>query len=694
MSNESVSAIPLDFKLFVEGVPVPMIRATITCSVNRPAMAQVHIPATSLSVSFEPRSAVHIFYMDANDPYESDDESGRKTQPKYKLLFEGEYLGLGFRKSQSNRSTILRCADISNNFDYAMKFIMTASNPVVSSVFQRVYTGSSTSTDIGVGVPISNAIARLVTGESSIIEGVRELINNVFAGGEKIDTNSFLRSVEERFGISKKVFAIADEDIKRLIAKENLLNLIRRGISARSATLSLGQMITMFLGMVLYHRSTVLSPKADSRSNFKSFVLTPNIYFSPPPKCNVLFPDHITSIGYQDNFMQAPTRMFLQAPPFSSRAEDPHVQIASTFIAPKSLSRKLPLGGISINEVSNDFGSTLTAEEEIKGIIPSIKTVGQPEYAAQAGAENLQDVNGEGVGTARAYLLNLAEYELDIGRAAARSLETMTGGFNPGVVVGAPAAVLDPEVTIYGILESVSHSFSSVTGEGSSTSYSIMLPRMVPLRPTLLLGVSRDGLEEIDRISKLIDLDLSFSKESRKPVIDLKLDLDFMVESGMPLELIQIAEQIDGSTVDERSSKEVEWKNLAERGISESLPSIPRWINSKFNNSQIDSAYRDLYGCDSILAPFDENDRFKTSAEAAQAILAKHQQSEDPFGFAVKYSARSETVTQTDFELHYGLIETEGRTRAYSATGPFSERKQVRVRDYVRDLNSRTAHLG
>jgi hypothetical protein len=707
MGNESVAAIPLDFKLYVEGVPVPMIRATITSTINQPATAQIHIPATSLSVKFEPRSAVHIFYLDRDDVYDGSGQESRarKGTPKYKLLFEGEYLGLGFRKTPSNRSTILRCVDLTNNFDYAHKFVLTASNPLVVSPVQRIYAGSKEKADVGVSAPITDAITRLITDEANVVEGVQELIRQVFVGGDKVETNDFLLSVERRFGISDKVVSIEDPDVLKLVSTKQLLNLMFRGLSRKSSHYTLGQMIQLFLSYIKYQRSTLLTPQRsdDLGLTYKSIVLNPNLYFVVPPKCNVLFPDHITSLGFQDNFMEAPTRLLMQAPPTLYKGKDPATMSASTYIAPPGLAKLLPVGGNKLSKPNNNYHRVLTAEERIKGITPAMKSLGDPEYVAQVGADKDADPDGLSPDSTRAYLINLAEYEYDIMRAATRVVDTMVGGFNPQVVVGAPAVILDPELSIYGMMESVSHSVSAVTGEGSSTAYQIRLPRLVSNAKFDVSDLSSEAVSEIDRIDSIILDDFFTDTPSKVERLDLKVDQENLQRLGIPLELIALILQIDGSAIDDRESKVNEWKILLEEGIEQGIPARPRWLNSNFDDFDgAGDSYLELYGCDSIVEPFDGSDGgFFSTEDAAEAVMREYLGKDDPFLFVKRYTSRDRMVNQTDFETHYGLKEVNGDDAAYSTDtaglttdGIFTSERQSRVKAYVEELRSRTAHLG
>jgi hypothetical protein len=158
-------------RLFLEGVELPVISASITGAPNSPAMCSLQLPPLVEGTRLLPRTLVHLFYLDpfetANpyvteghggaaasleiepeqlDPQTVEATDGQKppeyrsiitpapcgdTAPKgwsnrrYKLCFGGEVVGFTWTKTPLNRSLILQCEDWSNYWDYAYQWSNT-----------------------------------------------------------------------------------------------------------------------------------------------------------------------------------------------------------------------------------------------------------------------------------------------------------------------------------------------------------------------------------------------------------------------------------------------------------------------------------------------------------------------------------------------------------------------------------------
>ena len=54
----------LKLRLFLEGVEVPIISATIQSAPNSPMSASIQIPPLSEGTRFLPRTTVHVFFLD------------------------------------------------------------------------------------------------------------------------------------------------------------------------------------------------------------------------------------------------------------------------------------------------------------------------------------------------------------------------------------------------------------------------------------------------------------------------------------------------------------------------------------------------------------------------------------------------------------------------------------------------------
>jgi hypothetical protein len=689
--------IPLDFKVYLEGIQVPVNQIVVTSTMGSPASAVLTVLATNKALDIQPRTSVHIFYLDPHENYTSDYGADFADRPVYRMLFEGEIVAIGFEKTTQSRQMILQCLDISNNFDYAHKFIIEGIDPLINSQFYSVAAGSDPVSDFdGDGSPITLTIAKFVTGQSTLAEGIRELVKATFSGTSKeIKSNAFLRNVQSRFKISNKVFALPDSDVVKLVAVKRLEDVMARSLQKHSPVYTLTELINDFLTYIQYQKSSVLAP-AYKNNTFNSIVFTPKTWFTAPPKCNVLFPDMIRNIGYQDNFLQMPTRMLMQAGPFSFNKNEAQNKIlaATTYLAPSELAGLLPTGSRGSSKPNLDYASKLTGEERIKGIVPVFRVLTQPEFIAQLSSkqDGPETAPGKESNSSRNYLLNLAEYEYETRRAMTRQVSSMSGPFNPEVVIGAPALVMDSIFFIFGMLQTVTHSISSDPMVGSSTTYQLSMARRLPVK-SFPVDVSN---QEIKSVIQSVGSKLKKIKESEDP-IDLTSDIEKLSDLDADLRVIEILSGISKSAKDERSGLISSYFELINNGRYEQLPKLPRWFNSKFYPENVGSAYQELYGIDSIMEPPKQIEgvtKYKNMSQAAKDLYFLHRNTEDPFVFSKSYTKRRGIVTEADFVRHYSLTPLKNDEINYPARGPFTKSRQVKIIAYVNELILDRAHLG
>lgn len=121
---------PLQLRLFLEGLEVPVIAAQVSINVNAPAAASIQVIPLDEATNLKPRTMVHLFFLDSFDvrvsaaqaQAESRKEEDRLNIPfldNYKLLFSGEVIGFQFVKTPASRAVVLQCLDFSSYWDTA-----------------------------------------------------------------------------------------------------------------------------------------------------------------------------------------------------------------------------------------------------------------------------------------------------------------------------------------------------------------------------------------------------------------------------------------------------------------------------------------------------------------------------------------------------------------------------------------------
>lgn len=166
-------------------------------------------------------------------------------------------------------------------------------------------------------------------------------------------------------------------------------------------------------------------------ARLNSQIFRPDVWFSAPPCCNVIFPEQYHTLNYQRKFLEEPTRLLLKTnDEFFGEDE----LFDSFYFAPKGITIKT--GGQDLAAIlSND----LLDHELFSGILPVFEKMGELNiFAAESGT-----VQGPlaKVGPAQRST-NFLYFKY---RFAARGL-TVDGKFNPWLAPGFPAFIIDKYV--------------------------------------------------------------------------------------------------------------------------------------------------------------------------------------------------------------------------------------------------------
>lgn len=159
-------------------------------------------------------------------------------------------------------------------------------------------------------------------------------------------------------------------------------------------------------------------------------IFRPDVWFSAPPMCNVIFPDQYTSINYSRMFLAEPTRLLLKT---HNEFFGPNFLTDRLYYAPKAdLVKKGDRAKNTWGMMSND----LMEHELYTGILPAFEKMGEwGVFAARAGK-----VNGphSKVGMAQ----RTTNFLFFKSRFQSRQL-SVNCYFNPYLAVGFPALIID-----------------------------------------------------------------------------------------------------------------------------------------------------------------------------------------------------------------------------------------------------------
>lgn len=137
---------PLKLRLFLEGIEVPIISASLTINVNAPAAAALQIIPLDEALDLKPRTMVHVFFLDTVSRRDRDgnlQNVGNNVDHQYKLLFTGETVALSYVQTPQSRAVVLQCVDFSNYWDsaHAMAIEYGPGGNVFSN-FGSIYAGA------------------------------------------------------------------------------------------------------------------------------------------------------------------------------------------------------------------------------------------------------------------------------------------------------------------------------------------------------------------------------------------------------------------------------------------------------------------------------------------------------------------------------------------------------------------------
>lgn len=506
---------PLGAKLFLEGIEVPFIGATISCGVNQASIAYVDLVPHQTINAIKPRSLVQIFVRN----YMESPTTGSGTPFPYVLAWQGEVFGYNFGKTPSSRTFSISCIDESSYWDNVLAYFFNAQQSL----------GKGTNELSGQAFDISDAkkqrmvIQPVVPAQASFY---RQKIGDVLKDPKKdfLDAfvelyksfalvNDFYKNAEERLRIIDRIVLKSSGKLQQLIEQNEALEWFEGIVGRNSGYTSLRSIIQDLMSLI-FHDMVVIPFPGRVSSNIKnplpsqkkeqktigSFVFKPNLYMMPPPVCNIFFPDEYSSFQFNRNFFEEPTRLiYMPELPArlgatSSRVFLPHVyeppsfgnymygeEPASTYAGGDSL--QTPVGvdygkyydddnsaAAPVNNAKKREGQFLTNEELYKGIWMSRESM----MPATTQFRSALDDHGK-----REFTQRVARYLFFKKRFQKRQLQ-ITSHLKMSVVPGFPVLILDgsdSDQTVTAYCSSVTHRIYAT--EGGYTNVQLTYARTV-----------------------------------------------------------------------------------------------------------------------------------------------------------------------------------------------------------------------
>lgn len=279
----STQAAPLALRLIMEGIEIPVVSAQVSIAPGAPASAAIQIVPTDTGLLLLPRTFVQLFFLDpqltqadaaladqlANErsisPFDAEDA-------RYRLLFEGEVIGLQFMKSTNSRSLVLQCLDLSSYWDTCYQWFADFS-PNGSGLTDRTHNF------VGAGEFLFNNIAsgtRWVIGNillskpenpryasaTGLLAGYIHLLETIGGIHPKASTfggfrgvNDFFTVAELRYKLTAMIGAVAeDKTSANVYSGSAFIDWLRNGMSSAGSLVSFRDVLRL-VGQYIFHET-------------------------------------------------------------------------------------------------------------------------------------------------------------------------------------------------------------------------------------------------------------------------------------------------------------------------------------------------------------------------------------------------------------------------------------------------------
>lgn len=453
----------IDVRVFVEGIELPVLSVETTERLASVSQCLITVPyIRSIKNLFE-RSLVHVFYYDPSElvfrraeiPEDSDPndvfsevfhEPGRSVR-HFKLLFWGEVAGIGRVDGSSGSNGRLTCLGFSNYFDTIRQVAALRGRGTFSDEERRfagveepVSTGSS-----GRHSTADRVTEILREGGASLQSGIVELVKEFIEG-----TNAFYRDRSDVLRLSNIIRSLDDDDSADTLMNLDVFRRFMRQSVGRRGVFTIREVLGV-LGKILFHdhvehASPSYFPYVDSEAQRElgsdsldeetpavtrenqvdrasSIVFKPELWWSCPPACNVLFPSHYTTIQDGHNKLVEPTRTILKISPGVSGSRQ---TIADDYFAPDLDA----LNELAATEEISDQEVFMLPHEKFRGITYNVVMMG--EVARLTRRDGYQD-----------YMRSYAQFSHWKSVFSNRTVQVSSQRLLPHVLVGYPAVAID-----------------------------------------------------------------------------------------------------------------------------------------------------------------------------------------------------------------------------------------------------------
>lgn len=275
----------LDLRLFLEGIEVPVVSASVTSTIGQSASAVIEVVPTDKLKLLLPRTVVHLFFLDSTEFLESG--ASEPLPEHYKSLFCGEVFSITFSKSgMGSRTASLSCRDFSTVWDTSFAYSLnydadaTASIGGDSATIQNNSAFLTTSQIVFDSIinSTSSIIAEMSRGNPGLpsLQGANDsslggLFNilEALSGTQGLfyGTSPWTTIQERRTRVLESIITDSGETAKTVYLTSQFSDWLRSRIATQGAAISFRQTLNTILDYVFYNVVTNVTPAYEAGSS-------------------------------------------------------------------------------------------------------------------------------------------------------------------------------------------------------------------------------------------------------------------------------------------------------------------------------------------------------------------------------------------------------------------------------------------
>jgi hypothetical protein len=243
----------------------------------------------------------------------------------------------------------------------------------------------------------------------------------------------------------------------------------------------------------------VTSVKSTTTSaRLRSHILRPDCWFAPPPRCNVIFPEHYTDLSYDRTFISECTRMLLL---FHNTLVGQDILLATKILAPSTAAEaKLIVGAQGASSYR-----LLMKHELHTGVVAKMDMV--PNTIAPVSDKTRKDDANQIAGAKLSWGSKIALFSFFKERFASRQA-SVSGRFNPYVVCGFPGLVIKRPFIVTGMSDAENNTDDTVLAAVQDSAFA-----QEHGAPSQLLGMIHSVTHSISQDGGVTSISMNYVRE-------------------------------------------------------------------------------------------------------------------------------------------------------------------------------------